>query len=139
MADVIRDLWPEGIVQEIPRTPGGILRSQAALLGKKTKNLVQGYVESMNLANGRFVHELQLTVPVLSGYRYRLLTVEHDISLYPARVAAFGEAMECPDEDSFLEALEHAFAMHNTRRVIAALMAQAAPELQETSLPGRQA
>jgi hypothetical protein len=45
--DETKDLWPDNLVAEIPRTPTHILREQAAALGRKTRNVVQAKVRTI--------------------------------------------------------------------------------------------
>jgi len=58
------DFWPDlGSVK--PRTPLLILKEQAALLGKHTKNLVVADVET-HTSNGRFFHRFIIEARALS-------------------------------------------------------------------------
>lgn len=44
------DLWPDFLLDEIPRTPKHILLEQATALGTKTNNVVQGSVQLESIA-----------------------------------------------------------------------------------------
>jgi len=75
------DFWGE-IAPAAVRTPLAILREQAALLGAKTKNLIEATVATS--VNGpQFQHRFNLVVPSLGNYTYELFWVTHGIEMYP--------------------------------------------------------
>ncbi len=106
--DKTRDLWPQDLLAEsqIPG-PVAILREQAALLGRKTRNLIEADVTKVALAPysnpfdkcdeevaarfGRaglgpryaFNYAFDLVAPALGDFRYRLFLVHHDVPQYP--------------------------------------------------------
>jgi hypothetical protein len=80
------DLWPEQLEDDTMRSPVSVLQEQAALLGSKTKNLVQAEVEIGNTANDNFLYHFFIVAPTLNNYHYRLFSVEHGITLYPALI-----------------------------------------------------
>jgi hypothetical protein len=76
------DLWGDLEVAPI-RTPVAILKEQAAVLGQKTRNVVEARVETSLTYNSHFVHSFSLVVPALDNYEYQLFKVQHAIDLYP--------------------------------------------------------
>jgi len=113
------DLWPNDIADRYPgdespadgtaaevgargtlRSPVVILHEQAALLGEKTGEVVQGQVvKGKGLPPGEagemmFVYELGITAPALPGYVCPLVTIVHGRAFYPVDVFVAEEVME---------------------------------------------
>lgn len=122
MATQIADLWG-GFEPAAVRTPVSILRQQAALLGDKTKHLVQARVVTKT-DRSAFYHSFRLLVPALDEYTYELFSVHHGVDLYP--VTAYGEARPLKTEDEFVEWLRALLSSESTKRIISNLMGQAA-------------
>lgn len=100
MAATIPDLWPDDIRVDV-LTPLAILRTQEALLGKRTKGLIQAEITTANSEKGT-QHSLDLVTAALK-YRERVLTAWHGREfIYPVRVAA--ETFK-PKPKNFIEAL----------------------------------
>jgi hypothetical protein len=128
MAEQALDLWPE-IEPVSIRTPGTILKQQAALLGKHTKNLLEGRVITQGRASG-FVHRFIIAAPTLD-YRMELFAVGHDMNLYPVQVETAPSVR--PDlrpgpllnsEGEFVNWLKGVFNAAETKRILSTLMAQ---------------
>lgn len=97
------------------------MREQAALLGTKTKNLIEGKVETTSL-DDIFSHSFLLFVPVWS-YRYELFRITHKISLYPVRVGGpLAPVLET--EPDFVDWLRAKLSSPETKKVIGNLLAQ---------------
>jgi hypothetical protein len=125
------DLWGE-IAPAAVRTPLAILREQAALLGPKTKNLVEATVTTrrdrfQGESIGEFVHHFNLVVPSLDGYTYELFHVTHGVNLYPVIIPGGGPMLARPlkSEEEFLGWLRQELSSPNTKRIISNLLAQA--------------
>ena len=89
--DTIPDLWPTAALKVDVRTPVAILRTQATRLGQRTQGLLVGEVTVTTGENNQVVLGLEVIVPALNNYRYRLLSVQHaQDAIYPAKVAANG-------------------------------------------------
>lgn len=110
------DLAPAGV-----RTPLSILREQAALLGTKTKNLVEATVTTRT-DDDLFVHYFNLIVPALDNYTYGLFAISHAIDLYPVRVRSRG--LSLPSEEAFLDWLQQELSSDKTRRIVTNLLSQ---------------
>jgi hypothetical protein len=143
------DLWPDDIATKRVRAPITILREQAAVLGQKTRNLVQGdVVNNQRMStNEYFVYDFYIEAPTLDNYSYKLLSVYHHISLYPLEInveeSIFQEVLSdlnvgqneageptifVDSEEGFVEALRLIFRADKTMRVITALLSQVDPE-----------
>jgi hypothetical protein len=129
------DLWPEDITAaegELP--PITILKQQASLLGRRTRNVVEAEVETVAMDYpGYLRHTLFLVAPALNFYRHPLLEVEHDATqLYPASIRASRSGngpskrrrTSAKNSDEFKMALKEIFADDETKRTIGSLLAQ---------------
>jgi hypothetical protein len=131
MATAIENLWPPFDVSEGPVPPITILKQQASLLGRNTKNLLEAEVETSTSDLKRHLrHILFLVAPALNFYRHQLLEVEHDVTnMYPATIRVSGSETDppgtvCETPDEFKEALKAVFAGDETKRVINSLLRQ---------------
>jgi hypothetical protein len=116
------DLWGE-ITPSAVRTPASILREQASLLGAKTKNAIEGQIETQ-ISGGMFYHSFNLVVPALDNYSYELLKVWHGVNLYPVSYGyQRGERLE--NEEAFVDWLGQTLSSAETKRIIGNLLAQA--------------
>lgn len=84
------DLWPEINIEANEDEPIKILRDQAEILGKKTKNLITGDVVT-NTESGVIYHTLYLVAPILDNYRYSLLKIAHTSRQYPLFIYDFSK------------------------------------------------
>lgn len=122
-----QDMWGDFQVQSL-RVPVQLLREQAAALGPRTKNLVVAEV-STSTRRDQFRHGLELVVPALDDYRYHLLSLIHDIHMYPLVLEYDGDselsAVEVSSEDDLNRALQKALSSEKTKRIINNLIGQA--------------
>jgi hypothetical protein len=129
------DLWPDEIAEtegEIP--PITILKQQASLLGRRTKNLVEAEVETGTSDFQRYLrHTLFLVAPALNFYRHPLLEVEHDATkMYPATIKARRSRngsseqhrIRVKNSNEFKKALKEVFADDETKKTIGSFLAQ---------------
>ena len=116
------DFWGD-IAPAAVRTPVAILREQAALLGAKTKNLIEAtvYTESVR---GSFRHLLNLVVPGLDNYTYNLFAIDHGIDLYP--VTVLNRDLIFATEDAFIDWLREELSSDKTKKIVGNLLAQVA-------------
>ncbi len=144
---MVEDLWPEELEAAKIRPPVSILREQASLLGQKTKNLVEGDV--IGIERGKDIsYSFSLVAPALSGYRYLLFTMSHDIRMYPLSINMEGEILVdvnpelyhgwgvgpdiyasvhnevAENEAEFLTLLKKIFSATKTKQLIAAMLSQ---------------
>ena len=134
------DLWPEDITAaegEVP--PITILKQQASLLGRRTRNLLEAEVEtSASEFQGYLRHILFLVAPALNFYRHQLLQVEHDATqLYPATIDSSRSGngpskrrrIRAKNSEEFKEGLKQIFADDETKKTIGSLLAQSGSAL----------
>ncbi|MBI3650841.1 MAG: hypothetical protein HY231_07300 [Acidobacteria bacterium] len=124
MENLNRDLWPNdiGVVNDIS-TPVGILKEQAALLGQKTKNLVEGEISDAGIDNN-FNYKFYLIAPALKHYKYHLFSVHYPIDIYPLKISWEGDPIIAKSEEEFTKALQQIFSNDKTKKVIRVLLAQ---------------
>jgi hypothetical protein len=116
------DFWGE-IEQPIVRTPVAILKEQAALLGTKTKNLIEAEVYT-DMNSGALDHHLYLVVPAM-GYRYELLRFWHSATdLYPVTTISASTVQSLETEEQFVEWLRERLSSSETKRIVGNLLAQ---------------
>src|SRR5271166_5136083 len=120
------DLWGNIDTQEIKRTPLSILKEQAMLLGKKTRNVIEAKVETRPYSGGWLGHKLLLVAPVLDNYTYELVEIYHPIQLYPVSPDSLvaSQAKLLPDEPSFMKWLGERLSSSETHRIVTNLLSQ---------------
>jgi hypothetical protein len=119
------DFWPD-LNSTKPRTPLLILKQQAALLGRHTKNLVVASVNT-NTYNKRFFHRFIIEAQALN-YQYELFRVSHDVILYPLKLESGPNGNQPIEtfnsEDEFISWLKEVLNSGETKRVLNTLLAQ---------------
>ena len=115
------DLWPEDIALVEAKAPVAILKEQAAIIGRRTKGLVEGDVASLEpgfitsyaqgsvaypKGSGVFAFSFSLRAPALHGYTFRMFGMWYDASLYPVRISL--------DRDIAAE-VQNSFQVHRER------------------------
>lgn len=143
MSNHIIDLWPSDLGETDIVPPVAILREQAALLGNKTKNLVEARVSTSKatspheiftrfdgLRPGDFIHQFILVAPALGNYMFDLFTIYHGIKMYPLTIRTTFPLEEsqnstiCKTEDEYFAALQAVLSHKYTLDMIHALIAQ---------------
>lgn len=128
---IIPDLWPDEIGTNAVRAPIHALKEQATALGKKTKNIVMGAVDTKTaeveeLATG-LMHRFYVTAPAIN-YRRQILDVVHLAEqLYPVFLRS--EFLDIPkteiaNEQQLVEQLRRIFNNPKTITLVQALIAQ---------------
>jgi hypothetical protein len=119
------DFWPDDLTTEpTDKAPLLILREQAAKLGQKTANIVEGEVLAEPYGDGGLDIRFILTAPALGGYEYVLLRVTQPVDLYPARLFFEENWWVANEERGFKQYLENLFNSARTRRIISSLIQQ---------------
>ena len=148
MTEII-DLWPDKIKVEKIITPFIILRQQATLLGKKTKNIIQGKVYDLRLDSdlrSGFHYTFLIVVPALSDYQYKILDIIYGMSIYPVIINIEEDIWKdipprfydqgartttrqiiAKSEDEFIEILRAIFNSTKVMRIISVLLSQSDP------------
>jgi hypothetical protein len=132
MNAIAEDLWPADLAKQNVQTPVSILRAQAAHLGQKTSNLVEGRVDTLS-REGRIYHRFLLVAPALDNYSYELFRISHEATMYPIVVEEEPRASDnlrintrkmLSSEDEFVDWLRSALSSEQTRRVVESLFSQ---------------
>jgi hypothetical protein len=120
------DLWPSDFGQSDVVPPVSILREQADLIGKKTRGVIYGTIQTSK-AGTDFLHEFMLVVPTLDNYTYRLLFVRHPIQLYPATLTAelLQQDFRAGTADEFVRQLGAVLSSPQTIEIVRVLLSQA--------------
>lgn len=119
------NLWGDLPTSPEIKPPVTILREQATILSEATNNILIGDVTVSK--DGLLVRsQLYIQAPALDNYVYLVLTVQHDIMLYPLKIVdiAKGVFYSCEDESQYRTALKDILSSPHTHRVVASLMAQ---------------
>jgi hypothetical protein len=152
MSVTMPDLWPEDVKPAV-LSPVAILRTQAALLSKRTDGLLEAVVESSGKErHGKAYtqHRLELEVPPLNYYRHGLLVVEHENpGAYPVYItssildasdeslvriakavdtasllAGTPSGTRCDDAEAFVGALRSVLSSQRLKTLLVSLLAQ---------------
>lgn len=118
--------WGDLEFTELMETPVTILRRQAALVGEQTNWVIEGVVESRG-SDDTFIYELSLVMPSLDNYMFKLLRVEHGISLYPlaiVRLCVDSGVYPCRNEQEYLTTLRELLSSTEVHSIIRALYSQ---------------
>lgn len=115
------DFWGEIAPAQV-RTPVSIMREQAALLGKKTQNLIEAVVKTRTTPFDQFTHSFLLLVPPLDGYQYELFRIEHGVEMYPVTVAAGLQVERLDNEQQFVDWLKRKLSDPETKQLIGNLL-----------------
>ena len=121
------DLWPDLEVESV-RTPATILKEQAEALSRKTKNQLQGRVDTVINGN-TFIHTFNIVAPLLHGYEYELFRVQHSAKLYPIKVPSKGHpalTRFLKSEKEFLDWLRETLSSQRTKNVLYSLLSRSA-------------
>lgn len=125
-----KNLWGELPTEDVIRTPLQILREQAAILGEKTENLLEGQVQQ-SVASQTFQNTLFIVAPSL-GYSYAVLSARYSVDLYPVTVIDAqigGNGITCEDEESFEQALTTILSSAQTKKALVGLLSQIKAEV----------
>lgn len=143
MSSTIPNLWPEQFNVEV-QTPYTILKVQAGLLGKVTRGILEGVVET-ETAKETVQHRLVVIAPAVDSYRHTLIVAKHKIRLpYPSEVVAeaLGKSVEhklpgrpnsgfytmvypeAYDDEQMLQLVQKALRSSQTTAIILSLIAR---------------
>ena len=122
MPDEIPDLWPADIRLDV-RSPLVILKTQAELLSKHTKGLLECAVTTTEEGE-QVQHALDLFARAVN-YRERVFSAQHKKKeAYPVLVAGMGIATRTIDSEAeFLNALAHSLQSQTLRTIVDSLIA----------------
>jgi len=135
------DLWPDELPTTVtPDSPVRILKEQAALLGKKTRGIVQASLRTSgegSEAPKPFVYNFYITCPTLSYY-YKIFSVAMGFEPYPASFridsdilkeispgTGEGVSLSAKSEQEFVSILGDILQAEKTKKIVASLMLHA--------------
>ena len=141
----MENLWPEDITVVETKAPVTILKEQASLISRQTKGIVEGEVTQIPdpLGDQPFGYGFHLKAPALGDYRYLLLSIVHDVTMYPILIrpdestlaelrgrktlkefSVDPRGIVAQNEGEFLKILSLVFSSSRTKRVVRAILAQ---------------
>jgi hypothetical protein len=113
-------------------TPAVLLKQQANALEKATRGLLSGRVQPYNTNDPNQIgHELRIVAPALANYSVAIVSVAHDITLYPASVLSDvdGEEMgEARNPEELKDLLRLVLQSEKVKKIVHALIAQSVAE-----------
>lgn len=118
-----QNLWPDFAIDPI-KSPKAILKEQAGYLMSKTNNVLSAEVETGKNKHGSILHDFFIVAPAISNYRYKVLTVMHNVLYYPVTIFWNEIDFVVRDEDEFLRYLRHIFNDPDTIQVVSSLLSQ---------------
>ncbi|HUB46456.1 MAG TPA: hypothetical protein VMB73_15855 [Acetobacteraceae bacterium] len=113
---------------EALRTPLTILREQATALTEQTKGTLVGEAEVLKQGDQKISIGLSIRVPALNDYKYRILTYDQPVTMYPGSlVTRIGNMTGhgILNEDDFVQQLKHLLSSEEAQRLLTSLLAQA--------------
>ena len=122
-----QNLWPDFAI-EPTKSPKSILKEQAGYLMAKTNNVLSAEVETVQSPNGQIVHHFYLVAPALNNYRYRILSVIHELFFYPLDITGIDFVLKAENQEEFINSLSEVFNSPATVQVISSLLSQSLAE-----------
>jgi hypothetical protein len=107
------------------RTPLSILREQASALTAQTKGVLVGVVETHS-ERDKLLITLDISVPALNDYRYRILNYRQPIEIYPGLMYSGDAPSHIKNEDAFIECVKEILSSDRMKNALTSLLSQAA-------------
>jgi hypothetical protein len=125
----VEDLWGD-FPSADESLPVQILREQAELLSKKTDNILQAVVVTIQDEEDVIEYSFDIVAPALNGYIYTVLELSHEAELYPLEIQdlSSSEIYVCPDEQHFKSALRKILGSEQIKKIVANLVALSTSE-----------
>lgn len=134
MSTEIPNLWPDNLASSEEKSPLAILKIQAALLGEKTKGIVEGRVTKFRYEEdddpSQLHYSFSVIGPALGQYRADLFALHTSLkSLYPIKINVYEEPASdaanttVKNEEELHAALRRIFRTERTRNIINAIRA----------------
>jgi hypothetical protein len=132
MPDTIPNMWPDDFKIDV-QSPYTILQVQAGLLGKVTRGILQGAVET-EASKDQVQHRLVVIAPAYNSYRHTLIVAKHSLHFpYPVQVIAqaLAETVKfltnypsASSDDEMLHLVSKALHSDSTKAAILSLIAK---------------
>lgn len=136
----MENLWPNFNELQKIKTPKEILDEQGKLLPKLTNDLVYATIETSNIFNTDFsvgtkydfTYDFNIKGSKLENYKFKVLTVGHNISVFPVRVRLDPEMRKeagitkqdiiVENQNEFTNLLRDVFSSSRLKYVIASII-----------------
>ena len=121
------NMWGDLSDLEPVQSPKAILQEQAQYLTQATDALLIGEVDSRAADAGKFHYYLDIRVPNLNDYIYTVLSIKHDLEIYPITVQSEKPqvSQECNDEERFRAVLKSILGSGEIKKILSRLISQA--------------
>lgn len=117
-------LWGN-IPQEVDlETPYDVLLEQGKILEEVTRRRLVGIVTTRTSSEGLLAHHFYIQAPLLDGYSYPLLSVNHGASPFPLKVVWQGKVIPVKNMVAYKNLLGTVLGSNSTKEVIRSLIAQ---------------
>jgi hypothetical protein len=123
------DFWPADLDGADPDAPVLLLRTQASLLGKKFKNILEASVDTNRVGAGIFRHDFDIRIPSM-GYTYTLFWIQHGLDPYPVTWTFDTQQGRLASKEEYTAWLRATLSSDRTKRIVRTLLAQAGAEPQ---------
>ena len=119
-------MWGDLSKLEVVRSPKAILQEQGDYLTKATGGVLVGTIGT-RVVGSHFEYDLDVEVPALNNYRYTILTIEHDATLYPVTVRSSNpsDVYQGGDEAAFEATIEYILGSEDVKLILSRLLSQA--------------
>ncbi|WP_408095623.1 hypothetical protein ACJVC5_11325 [Peredibacter sp. HCB2-198] len=117
------DFWDFDFEDPSLVPPIEILSEQANFLETKSNGLFKGQILTKSIGSYIY-HYFYLIVPALGNYRYQILSLRHEMSLYPLIIDS-PSYTNCADIHEFKVRVSEIINSPDVKRVVQALYAQA--------------
>ncbi|MBB6447598.1 hypothetical protein [Bacillus benzoevorans] len=136
----MKNLWPTSFDEQEAQSPKEILEQQAKFLPTITEEMVFAVLEQIeeNLFDsylyglkGDFFYQFLLKSTFLPNYQFRVMTLIHDIAIYPIYLKLEDEigkelklekSVKLNDEEEFINFIEILFNSERIKKVIGAMI-----------------
>jgi hypothetical protein len=122
---MVQSLWKIPDTTNL-RTPVTGLKEQASALTEATDGILVGEVRT-NSGNSQdsLQYGLDITVPSLNNYRYRVATLIQPLTMYPLSVIVGSRNSMANNEDELIKVLADILGSDRVQRIIGSLITQA--------------
>ena len=121
------DLWGDLPEADASVKPGTVLQEQAGLLASKTRNVIEGFIQTHAVERG-VILDFSIRCPALDNYTMHLIRLEHELlHIYPLSLTDMVHDMvyNVDSETALRAVLKQVFTSPEVRKVIAALLREA--------------
>ena len=108
------------------RTPVTVLKEQASALTDATEGILVGEVRTNpGSTQEQLQYSLEIVVPSLNQYRYRVITLVQPLGMYPLNILVGNVSSRVSNEEELIKKLGEILGSERVQRVLASLITQA--------------